>query len=300
MPRQGEDFHRLVEYLERAVSENPNVTIESPKLLSDKITGNLREHDIVLTYQYPQRQFVIAIECRDRSRKVGVAQVEEFYTKCRDTGVHKGVIVASRGFADSARKKASYYDIDCLMFAQVDAVEWCAQDEIAICQRDPTHVGVNLGIPSSFEGKRGRLFLRVPHGPDEEIDLQVASSDDGIVCQGRPDGLTRLVWPQVVTHLPDSGDELSGTIHVEIANHDAFYILDEEGITHEVGRLYLDFTYEVTESKSMLAFYRYGEEFDRPVYETLVTSTAAFGDIKGRIMIIRDESLAFRAQFVVE
>ena len=45
MPRQGEEFHRLVEILERAVVDHPNVTVESPKYLMDKVTGEPREHE---------------------------------------------------------------------------------------------------------------------------------------------------------------------------------------------------------------------------------------------------------------
>jgi hypothetical protein len=65
MPRKGEDFHRLVEYLERAVVDHSNLEIESPKYLTDKVTGERREHDIVLTQRSPQREIVTAIECRD-------------------------------------------------------------------------------------------------------------------------------------------------------------------------------------------------------------------------------------------
>lgn len=137
MPRQGDDFHRLVEHLERAVSGQEGVTIESPKYLPDKITGELREHDIVLTYHSPLRQLVVAIECRDRSRRVAVGQVEEFHTKCRDTGVNKGIIVASRGFGRPARMKATHYGIDCLTLAQVGQVDWCAQSKIVNTPQRP-------------------------------------------------------------------------------------------------------------------------------------------------------------------
>src|SRR5687768_8075613 len=65
MPRQGEDFQKLVAYLERAVADQPKVTIESPKLIPDKVTGDLREHDIVITQRFPQREITTAIECRD-------------------------------------------------------------------------------------------------------------------------------------------------------------------------------------------------------------------------------------------
>lgn len=78
MPRDGDNFHRLVEHLQRAVAGAENVTVASPKYLTDKITGEQQEHDIDLTYHMPQWNLVVAIECRDRTRRVGANQVEEF------------------------------------------------------------------------------------------------------------------------------------------------------------------------------------------------------------------------------
>lgn len=285
MPRQGDDFHRLVEHLERAVSGQEGVTIESPKYLPDKITGELREHDIVLTYHSPLRQLVVAIECRDRSRRVTVGQVEEFHTKCRDTGVNKGIIVASGGFGRPARMKATHYGIDCLTLAQVGQVDWCAQSKIVIRRRDPKHVHLEIGLPLSLEDKTWRLIFRRADGEVEEIDVH-----------GRPDNLVSWVWPQV----PDPGSELSGAVHVEITNLQDFYLVDEEGTEHPVKRLSLDITYEAVETASPLTFYRYGAELDKPVYETMVTDMETFGNIKGRIMLIRDEEMQLRLQLMQE
>lgn len=171
MSRQGEDFHRLVELLEKSISDQESVTIESPKYLPDKITGELREHDIVLTYDFPLQQLVVAIECRDRSRKITVGQVEEFYTKCRDTGVDKGIIVASGGFAGTARAKAAHYGIDCLTLTQVARIDWCSQSEIVIRQRVPRSVQLGIGLPLALENKNWRLYSRGENGEVEEIDV---------------------------------------------------------------------------------------------------------------------------------
>ncbi len=182
MPRQGEEFHRLVEILERAVVDHPNVTVESPKYLTDKVTGEPREHDIVLTQRSPQRTTITAIECRDRSRPVTVNQVEEFHAKCEHTGVNKRVIVSRLGFYKTALKKAAHYGIDCLTFSQVASVDWVSQSDVAIRERNLVHADMQVGAPDTLQGKSATLFMRYDDGgPDEEIDFRVVAGDDGQV-----------------------------------------------------------------------------------------------------------------------
>jgi hypothetical protein len=148
MPRQGEEFHRLVEILERAVVDHPNITVESPKYLTDKVTEELREHDIVLTQRSPQRTTITAIECRDRSRLVTVNQLEEFHAKCEHTGVDKRVIVSRLGFYKTALKKAAHYGIDCLTFSQVDSVDWVSQTNVTIRERNLVHADMQISVAS--------------------------------------------------------------------------------------------------------------------------------------------------------
>lgn len=47
--RKGRYLEKLVAYLERHFAANDSVAVESPKRLRDKSTGQLREHDVVLT-----------------------------------------------------------------------------------------------------------------------------------------------------------------------------------------------------------------------------------------------------------
>ena len=79
--KKGRSLEKLVAYLERHLSANDLVTVESPKRLRDKSTGRLREHDVVLTLESGHHTMLVAIECRDRSRPVGVPQLEGFAKK---------------------------------------------------------------------------------------------------------------------------------------------------------------------------------------------------------------------------
>lgn len=117
-------MERLVASLEKALAHTGSARVESPKRLRDVTTGRLREHDVLITTQQGHHSVKIAIECRDRSRPITVNQVEGFWAKCQDTGVHQGIIVSSAGFCETARKKAEYRGVRCLGIEEVDSFNW--------------------------------------------------------------------------------------------------------------------------------------------------------------------------------
>jgi predicted helicase len=123
--KPGEQLQRLVETLERVINNASNVKIESPKRLTDKDTGRLREHDVVLNFSMQHHDMIVALECRDRSRKVGVPEIEAFKNKCDRTGVHKGVVVSSIGFTNTALLKSKMMGIDCFVLNEIERFDWC-------------------------------------------------------------------------------------------------------------------------------------------------------------------------------
>jgi hypothetical protein len=207
-----------VAYLERAVADHTNVTIEIKKFVPDKVTGELREHDIVLTQRSPQRVTVTAIECRDRNRPVTVNQIEEFHTKCQDTGIDKRVIVSSTGFYNPARKKADRYGIDCLTFAQVEDVDWFGQREMIFRKREVRHANIGIGAPLSMQGKSGRLLLSIIDGPDEDLGIRTDAGGQ-IVMENNA---VKLV-DRILNQVPDPTSDLSGVWGIDIADPEHYY-----------------------------------------------------------------------------
>jgi hypothetical protein len=297
MPRQGEEFQKLVAYLERAVADQPNVIVESPKFIPDKVTGDPREHDIVITQRFPQREITTAIECRDHKRPVSVAQVEAFHTKCEDTGVNKRVIVSSSGFYKTTRTKAERYGIDRLTFAQVEAVDWLGQTEMTFRRREPRHTDIKVGAPYSMQGKNGRLFLSIIDGPDEDTGLRlVAGEEPPIVIESRPDRLMNRLMKQV----PDPTSDLAGVWGIDIGNPEDFYFLDDDGVQHPLKALHLDVFWEATETPSPLTFRHYGAEDGQPAFETATTAVESLGDKRGRAMFIADADRRLRVLLALE
>ena len=91
-PKPGEALQKLVEVIEKTVHAREGVHVESPCRLPDKDTGRMREHDVVVTFSNGHHRTLMALECRDRSRMVGVPELEAFAAKCQKTGVHQGSV----------------------------------------------------------------------------------------------------------------------------------------------------------------------------------------------------------------
>ena len=100
--RSGRSLEKLVLYLKRHRVGKGTVLIESPKRLRDKSTGRLCKHDVVLTINSGYHEVLVAIECRERGRPVGLSQLEAFAQKCSATSINKSVIVSSCGFTKTA------------------------------------------------------------------------------------------------------------------------------------------------------------------------------------------------------
>ena len=163
MANDGKDLQRLIRIIESARAAGTDIKIESPKFFVDKVTGQQREHDVVLTIAHDHHELVIALECRDRSRPVGVDAVEAFHTKCNDTGIHSGVIVSSKGFYKTARTKAQHYGIRCLTLDEVAGFNWFK----------PTDLNV-----LSCEMVQARLFVAFDPYLDVQLsDLQVSTGE---------------------------------------------------------------------------------------------------------------------------
>jgi hypothetical protein len=114
----------LVAALERVFGGKEHIKVESPKFLTDKVTGEPREHDVVVTLSGSHYAGQIAIECRDRSRKIALNDVEAFDTKCRDTSIDHGAMVSPKGYSKPALVKAAHCGIRTLILGEIEQFDW--------------------------------------------------------------------------------------------------------------------------------------------------------------------------------
>ncbi len=163
---KGKSLEDLVCTIESVLSDNKNTVIESPKYILDKLTGKPREHDVVLTIKESHHEILVAIECKDRARPIGVPDVEGFYQKCVDTNIDQGVLVSTSGFYETAKKKASLLGIKCLMLSEIEDTNWLANDAIATFRtRTVTDISLSFDYsdnrPSEESLRESELFEHV-------------------------------------------------------------------------------------------------------------------------------------------
>nr|WP_322523652.1 restriction endonuclease [Vibrio parahaemolyticus] len=131
MPRKGRVLELLVEAIEKNLGSG-DFNITSPAYLEDRVTNQKREIDVLLTQGHGRHKFLTAFECKDLNRKVGVPELEAFHTKTKDLQINKAILVSSKGFANTALKKAKFYNIICLTLSELEAIDWLQTKEVII------------------------------------------------------------------------------------------------------------------------------------------------------------------------
>lgn len=124
MAREGREFELLIKKLE-SHSWPEGTDIFSPGYLPDKITGQEREVDILITRQVGTVSLKLAIECRNRNRKQDVSWVEQAKSKFQDIRIDKGILVSTSGLSEPALAKAKSYNIE------VRSFENCSPESIS-------------------------------------------------------------------------------------------------------------------------------------------------------------------------
>jgi hypothetical protein len=104
--------------LEEAVARvqqrlDPNSRVTHDEKMTDRV-GIVRQFDVVIRGQFAGRDCLGVIECKDHSRKGGLGDVEAFAKKTDNLGANIRLMVARKGFTDSALKLASFEHIACL------------------------------------------------------------------------------------------------------------------------------------------------------------------------------------------
>ena len=169
----------------KAAKSQKNISIDSPKYLTDQTTGTKREHDVFLTIKHAHHVTTISIECKDRKKLVGAPDVDEFSAKCLHTNVNKGVFVSTSGFSKPALVKANRLGIDCLTLDEVAKLDWLTEAASIVVH------GNNL--------KTARLSYVVAEEPNFRLnDYELYSPDHQLVT----DDIIKLNLKEYLHQLP--------------------------------------------------------------------------------------------------
>ena len=268
MARKGRNLERLVSAIERATNLEGNVRFASPKRLRDKDTGKPREHDVVLTFKQAHHDITLAIECRDRTRKIGTPEVEAFSSKCGRTGVDRGVLVSSVGFTKPALMKAQSFNIGCLSLEQASGFDWCLSRGLDVRRRKLLHVD----IQAMTDGSPGPGATLYEDGVGVFGELQLRKLAK--ICM---DALP------MDDHAP-AGERLKQRF--VSPPPETFVGIRADGSRVNVAKLIVECTYEYEVSFTPFDFHQYWDAGAGKNLYSLASAPVDFGETKGKLMFV--------------
>lgn len=264
--RPGQAFQNLVAMIERAIAGKDGVKMETNVFVKDA-DGDAREHDILLTHTEGLRVTRTAVECKDHGRKIGKPEMEAFRSKCQDTGIHKGVLVSSSGFAKSALRASKRTNIQCLELAKVESFPWVGVSAFYVSQRDYSNINVQVFAKTPI-AEPFRLF-----GVNGELTMETFKN----VCQ------------QAIAEsaeLSALGRDEPVTVTIHWTPSDEAYVIDANDERHEIDYLVLIPTFTVTDTAQDFELHSYSG--DTGTLEVAMTDISA-GGLNGKLMMVRDD-----------
>jgi hypothetical protein len=267
MANDGKALERLVALIETALGTD-GVQVETRKRLPDRITGKLREHDVLVTINRSHHTVQIALECKDRSRPITVDQVEAFQKKCEDTGIQKGAIVSASGFAETARTKAAHYGIRCLDVLEVESFAWMLAQSFTFLTR-------RIDAQSW-------LFFPEQEGVVEKHNMEVVLSDGRELPPNSLNNTAHAAMNKWVDAHPELVEKC--TISLKIGMPGMILRNKETGATTPIRYAGLDLTYSLVQEQVPLQFSQYMDGNNR------ITDVAIADGPTGRIAVVYKES----------
>lgn len=267
--KKGRSLELLVEKLERQLASDENVLIESPKKIRDIQTGKLREHDVVLTYNQAHHELLVAIECKDRSRPVGVPDIEAFSNKCRYTNINQGIVVSSSGFAKTALEKADSMGIRCLELKEVESVSFL--------------------LPGATVCVHSKRFITASCSPVVD-DYKLCVADDYDIFD--PDG--NLITDEIIKNniqliadklpLGKLGEERTETIYLQAENY--YVVTHKRKLKHIITGIVLEikYVYEISESSFTSMSYSFADQ--NSFIAEIATAPLNFDDKEKELILI--------------
>jgi hypothetical protein len=178
MARAGRALELIVAHLEQTLVGTDGVTVESPAFLADKITGQRREFDVLVTIRKAHHCVRIAFEVKDQKSLIDAPLIEQFVTKTSDTDIQDKFFVAANGYNSPALLKAEYHKIKCLTLQQVLDLPWLLASDLRCITRKNKAPSINLRPANELEAlsEARAIGLSVNAGSVHLTDMSVVTS----------------------------------------------------------------------------------------------------------------------------
>ena len=279
--KTGRSLEKVVASIERALANNPNVSVESPRFLKDRLTGEDREHDVLLTIRSAHHTLMVSIECRDRSRKITVNDIEGFWAKCQHTGVDQGVVVSPKGFTRTALRKSTQLGLRCLLLAEVPSFNWLLAPGLVAHNCKIRHTNWIFFADPDYAQKPASFTILDPDGAPIDPQALAASAyrEFGKIPQEdmpAGPGMRRILFNDPRLQIRD----------------------DETGEIRDVRQAVAEVEFEVEETMIPFDLSSYSSGHDGELITDVAAAEIDFGEIKGKIMIVYNQTKGGQVVFV--
>lgn len=122
MPARTNAFQRLVALLTATLAGQSKVT-ESAMLI-DRVTGEPREVDVVVTSHTASYQVHLGLEVVAWRRPADTPWIEKMHAKHQHLVTDKLILVSESGFSRPARRKAEFLGVETLTIEEACAADW--------------------------------------------------------------------------------------------------------------------------------------------------------------------------------
>lgn len=221
MPKRTNAFQELTAIIHTKLTKGWAVT--ESMLLQDKITGGLREVDVVAKATVANYDLYISVECRDHTRPADVTWIECMSKKHESLPTSKLILWSKSGFTKQAITKAAALKIDTVSQASICNIDW------ALFARDLIGSHVQLVTPKYTP------FIDVHELGKEAARLENVSNSlifdaNGNTIQSIPAVLEFLAKsPDIANTLLDHAPTGSGDFYAELCPPVAWFVNNPEG-----------------------------------------------------------------------
>lgn len=123
--------------------------------IPDKVTGQLRQVDLLLTLSYGSHKVKILVDAKKYNSPIDVKEVESVLELSRAVGANKTIIVSSNGWTAPAAIKAEFESCDLRILTIEEALEIMVPDMWELCSNcnNDCIVMDQSGFTETQEGK---------------------------------------------------------------------------------------------------------------------------------------------------
>jgi hypothetical protein len=203
MRRHSKILENVVAAVETALRSVDGTTVIPNAMVRDRVTGELRQIDVLVSVPASGRTIRLALEVKDHDRPLAATAIDGAIGKLRDLDVDMLRIVSRSGFTRAARARAVALGIETLTMAEVALPAWWGPSVLEVHSFAFETVKVNFEYPDPeavagafpLQGQQtGSVLLTLPSGEEKPLGAHIEDKVGTAIAQalqngGRPESM---------------------------------------------------------------------------------------------------------------